>query len=165
MAGIMATRGPRTYAGDKVAPLDEFFLSMAHSLARGDRSKQDSITRTCERIQKELCVRNVFDIGSLMRFPRQKMLDLLGSFDKDLEHWVDSLEDVLEFEFRTLTAVETFRAHVPGAPRRRTLNGGTLEPRRRHCCRRKEFFSCFTELLQSPSLLDAAVITRHGGVE
>ena len=116
MAGIMATRGPRTYAGDKAAPLDEFFLSMAHSLARGDRSKQESITRTCERIQKELCVRNVFDIGSLMRFPRQKMLDLLGSVDKDLEHWVDSLEDVLEFEFRTLTAVETFRAHVPGAP-------------------------------------------------
>ena len=36
-----------------------------------------------------------------------------------------------------------------------TLNGGTLEPRRRHCCRRKEFFSCFTELLQ------ITVVTRR----
>ena len=41
------------------------------------------------------------------------------------------------------------------AQRRRTLNGGTLEPRRRHCCRRKEFFSCFTELLQ------ITVVTRR----
>ena len=60
------------------------------------------------------------------------------------------------------TAVRSTAAH---ARRRCTLDGGMLEPRQRHSCRRMEFFSCFTELLQSPSLLDAAVITRHGGVE
>ena len=60
------------------------------------------------------------------------------------------------------TAVRSTAAH---ARRRCTLDGGMLEPRQRHSCRRMEFFSCFTDLLQSPSLLDAAVITRHGGVE
>ena len=40
------------------------------------------------------------------------------------------------------------RSTAAQAQRRRTLNGGTLKPRQRHCCRRMEFFSCFTELLQ-----------------
>ena len=40
------------------------------------------------------------------------------------------------------TAVRSTAAH---ARRRCTLDGGMLEPRQRHSCRRMEFFSCFRD--------------------
>jgi hypothetical protein len=81
---------------------------------RGDPAKQESITRLCARIQKELSARVIIDVGGLMRLKRSKMLELLAGIDKDLEYWVEYLEDVLDFQFPTPTAVETFRD--PAAP-------------------------------------------------
>ena len=107
-------RLPRSFVGDKAASLDDFFESTAHALLRGDPSKQESITRLCERIKKELSARMIIDVGGLMKFKRNKMLELLAGIDKDLEHWVEYLEDILDFDFPTPTAVETFRD--PTAP-------------------------------------------------
>lgn len=112
MASIV--RLPRSFVGDKAAPLDDFFQSTAHALMRGDPSKQESVARICERIKKELSARVIIDVGGLMRLKRSKMLELLAGIDKDLEHWVEYLEDVLDFQFPTPTAVETFRD--PAAP-------------------------------------------------
>ena len=72
---------------------------------RGDPSKQESVARICERIKKELSARVIIDVGGLMRLKRNKMLELLAGIDKDLEYWVEYIEDVLEFEFPTSTAV------------------------------------------------------------
>ena len=47
----------------------------------------------------------IIDVGGLMRLKRNKMLELLAGIDKDLEYWVEYIEDVLEFEFPTSTAV------------------------------------------------------------
>ena len=111
----MATvRLPRSFAGDKAAPLEDFLQSTAHALMRGDPAKQESITRLCARIQKELSARVIIDVGGLMRLKRNKMLELLAGIDKDLEYWVEYIEDVLEFEFPTSTAVVPFRD--PAAP-------------------------------------------------
>jgi hypothetical protein len=107
-------RLPRSFVGDKAAPLDDFFQSTAHALMRGDPSKQESVARICERIKKELSARVIIDVGGLMRLKRSKMLELLAGIDKDLEYWVEYLEDVLDFQFPTPTAVETFRD--PAAP-------------------------------------------------
>ena len=98
----MATvRLPRSFAGDKAAPLEAFLQSTAHALMRGDPEKQESITRLCARIQKEVSARVIIDVGGLMRLKRCKMLEILAGIDKDLEFWVDYIEDVLEFEFPT----------------------------------------------------------------
>ena len=107
-------RLPRSFAGDKSAPLDIFFESTAHALKRGDPSKQEATARICERIRMELSARVIIDVGGLMKVKRSKMLELLASIDKDLEHWVEYLEDVLDFEFPTPAAVEAFRD--PSAP-------------------------------------------------
>ena len=61
-------RLPRSFVGDKAASLDDFFESTAHALLRGDPSKQESITRLCERIKKELSARMIIDVGGLMKF-------------------------------------------------------------------------------------------------
>jgi hypothetical protein len=58
--------------------------------------------------------RVIIDVGGLMRLKRCKMLEILAGIDKDLEFWVDYIEDVLEFEFPTSVAVVPFRD--PAAP-------------------------------------------------
>ena len=110
----MAVRLPRSFAGDKAASLEDFLQSTAHALLRGDPTKQESITRLCARIQQELSARVIIDVGGLMRLKRCKMLEILAGIDKDLEHWVEYIEDVLEFEFPTSTAILPFRD--PAAP-------------------------------------------------
>ena len=107
-------RLPRSFAGDKAASLEDFLQSTAHALMRGDPAKQESITRLCARIQQELSARVIIDVGGLMRLKRCKMLEILAGIDKDLEHWVEYIEDVLEFEFPTSTAILPFRD--PAAP-------------------------------------------------
>ena len=47
-------RLPRSFVGDKAAPLDDFFHSTAHALMRGDPSKQESVARICERKRDDL---------------------------------------------------------------------------------------------------------------
>ena len=66
---------------------------------REERAEDAEVLRTCERIQSNLCARTIFDIGGLMKVPRAKMLDILFTVDKDLDHWVESIENVLEFTF------------------------------------------------------------------
>lgn len=94
-------RLPRSFAGDKAASLEDFFASMAHALSRGDTTKKQMIEHFCTRVQVNLCARAVFDIGGLQRLSRNNMLQLLVNIEKDTEHWVDSIEDVLEFQFPT----------------------------------------------------------------
>ena len=48
---LSTMRAPRAFAGDKGAPLDEFFASMAHACARGDASKKELILRTSPRVE------------------------------------------------------------------------------------------------------------------
>jgi len=98
---LTVVRLPRSFAGDKGAPLEDFFNSMAHALTRGDPVKKDAIQRFCDRVQANLAARAIFDIGGLQRLSRNNMLHLLASIEKDTEHWVDSIEDVLDFSFPT----------------------------------------------------------------
>ena len=109
-------RLPRSFAGDKGAPLEDFFNSMAHALARGDPAKKDAIQHFCTRVQANLCARAVFDIGGLQRLSRNNMLQLLVSIEKDTEHWVDSIEDVLDFSFPTPVITDQQVGRDPAKP-------------------------------------------------
>lgn len=109
-------RLPRSFAGDKAAPIEDFFASMAHALSRGDPTKKQTIMHFCTRVQVNLCARAVFDIGGLQRLSRNNMLQLLVSIEKDTEHWVDSIEDVLEFHFPTPVTTHLQVGRDPAQP-------------------------------------------------
>ena len=109
-------RLPRSFAGDKAASLEDFFVSMAHALSRGDPTKKQTIEHFCTRVQVNLCARAVFDIGGLQRLSRNNMLQLLVSIEKDTEHWVDSIEDVLEFQFPTPVTTVLLLGRDPAQP-------------------------------------------------
>ena len=113
---LTVLRLPRSFAGDKAAPLEDFFNSMAHALARGDPAKKEAIQHFCDRVQANLCARAVFDIGGLQRMSRNNMLQLLVSIEKDTEHWVDSIEDVLNFSFPTPVITESKVGRDPAQP-------------------------------------------------
>ncbi|KOO29914.1 hypothetical protein Ctob_014865 [Chrysochromulina tobinii] len=89
---------------------------MAHALARGDPAKKEAIQHFCDRVQANLCARAVFDIGGLQRMSRNNMLQLLVSIEKDTEHWVDSIEDVLNFSFPTPVITESKVGRDPAQP-------------------------------------------------
>jgi hypothetical protein len=113
---LTVLRLPRSFAGDKAAPLEDFFDSMAHALARGDPAKKEAIQHFCDRVQANLCARAVFDIGGLQRMSRNNMLQLLVSIEKDTEHWVDSIEDVLNFSFPTPVITDQQVGRDPAQP-------------------------------------------------
>ena len=98
---VTVVRLPRSFAGDKAASLEDFFNSMAHALSRGDPARKEAIQHFCNRVQVSLSARAVFDVGGLQKMSRKNMLQLLVSIEKDSEHWVDSIEDVLDFSFPT----------------------------------------------------------------
>ena len=114
---LSTMRTPRSFAGDKAAPLDEFFNSMAHAVARGDPNKKAEIARFCARVNCNLAARAVFDVGGLMKFARSKMITLLTAIELNSEHWVETLEDVLDFEFKTPVPLAPPQPHwAPQSP-------------------------------------------------
>lgn len=113
---LTVVRLPRSFAGDKGAPLEDFFNSMAHALGRGDPAKKDAIQRFCDRVQSNLLARAIFDIGGLQRMSRTNMLSLLANIEKDTEHWVDSIEDVLGFSFSTPVITDQQVGRDPAQP-------------------------------------------------
>ena len=105
MMAMSTLRAPRDFAGDKAAALDDFFAAMAKALARGDPEKQQNTSRICNLIRAQLCARNIFDIGGLVKMSRKNLLAALAMVGKDLEFWVESLEDILEIEFHSPLAI------------------------------------------------------------
>jgi hypothetical protein len=93
------TRAPRDFAGNRSALLSDFFDAMAASLSQGDAGAQAATALLCSSIQASLCQRAVFDVGGLMRVSHQTMSDVLSGVGDNLEHWIDSIEDVLDFKF------------------------------------------------------------------
>lgn len=113
---LTVVRLPRSFAGDKGAPLEDFFNSMANALARGDPAKKVAIQHFCTRVLANLSARAIFDIGGLQRLSRNSMLQLLVSIEKDTEHWVDSIEDVLDFSFPTPVITDQQVGRDPAQP-------------------------------------------------
>jgi hypothetical protein len=85
---LTVLRLPRSFAGDKAAPLEDFFNSMAHALARGDPAKKEAIQHFCDRVQANLCARAVFDIGGLQRMSRNNMLSTIQMAGQGLQEWL-----------------------------------------------------------------------------
>ena len=98
-------RRPRDFAGDKAATLEDFFASMAKALAVGDAQKQAETLRTCHLIRAQLSARNVFDIGSLIKMSRNNLLTALAMAGKNLDFWVETLEDILDMAFVAPVAI------------------------------------------------------------
>ena len=56
---LTVVRLPRSFAGDKGAPLEDFFNSMANALARGDPAKKVAIQHFCTRVLANLSARDL----------------------------------------------------------------------------------------------------------
>lgn len=111
---ISIVASPRSFAGNKAAPITEFFASFAHSLALGDADAKMRNEAIVARLQTALIARAIIDLGGMMKLLRKHMLEILALAEKSvlgttngvLNFWCDSLEDVLDFEFKVPPPVE-----------------------------------------------------------
>ena len=91
---MVPLRLPREFAHDKGARISDFFKSYAREL--GD---DEETVLEFGKIEQFMISRKAFDVGGLMKCPRNKILTFLKTLSDDAESWCETFEDVLDFQF------------------------------------------------------------------